>query len=120
MRIKGNVTLQNRGLRGLQARLDGFRDRGIRTMMGAAALVACALSPLQAGVTLVLSTDGLTVYDATNNITWLADFNLAASSRFGLPVCSGSSGLSSRPLSWCAACRHGRPTLARAWSKAPR
>jgi uncharacterized protein (TIGR03437 family) len=91
MRIKGNVTLQNRGLRGLQARLDGFRDRGIRTMMGAAALVACALSPLQAGVTLVLSTDGLTVYDATNNITWLADFNLAASSRFGLPVCSGSS-----------------------------
>ena len=91
MKIKGNVTLRNRGLRGLQARLDGFRDRGIRTMMGTAALVACALSPLQAGVTLVLSTDGLTVYDATNNITWLADFNLAASSRFGLPVCSGSS-----------------------------
>ena len=60
-------------------------------MMGTAALVACALSPLQAGVTLVLSTDGLTVYDATNNITWLADFNLAARSRFGLPICSGSS-----------------------------
>ena len=91
MKIKGNVTLRNRGLRGLLGRLDGFRDRGIRTMMGTAALVACALSPLQAGVTLVLSTDGLTVYDATNNITWLADFNLAARSRFGLPICSGSS-----------------------------
>jgi uncharacterized protein (TIGR03437 family) len=35
-----------------------------------------------------LSQDGFTVYDTVNNITWLADFNLPASNRFGLPVCS--------------------------------
>ena len=55
-----------------------------------ALLAASALSTLQAAATLVPSLDGLTVYDTVSNITWLADFNLAASSRFGLPVCSGS------------------------------
>ncbi|HLW76356.1 MAG TPA: hypothetical protein VKS01_05210 [Bryobacteraceae bacterium] len=40
--------------------------------------------------TLTLSADGLTIYDSANNITWLADGNLAASNRFGLPVCAGS------------------------------
>jgi len=30
------------------------------------------------------------VYDTVNNITWLADANLAATNLFGLPLCSGS------------------------------
>ena len=38
---------------------------------------------------LLLSPDGNTVYDPVNNITWLANFNLAASNRFGLSVCKG-------------------------------
>ena len=37
-----------------------------------------------------LSVDGLTVYDAGNGITWLANGNLAASNRFGLPLCNGT------------------------------
>lgn len=31
-----------------------------------------------------------TVYDATNNISWLADANLPASNRFGIPLCTGT------------------------------
>jgi len=31
-----------------------------------------------------------TVYDNLNNISWLADANLAATNRFGLPVCTAS------------------------------
>ena len=56
----------------------------LRTTVGVLALarIACA------GVT--LSADGLTVYDSTNNLTWLADANLAASNRFTLPLCTGS------------------------------
>jgi uncharacterized protein (TIGR03437 family) len=80
--------LLNGGLRSKM--LDGFDNRVIRTLIGITALSACALSPLLSGATLVLSADGITVYDTVNNITWLADFNLPASNRFGLPVCSGS------------------------------
>lgn len=58
--------------------------------IGTAMLFACALSPLLPGATLVLSTDGITVYDATNNITWLADFNLPSRNRFGIPLCTGT------------------------------
>jgi hypothetical protein len=72
-------TLRNRGMHGL-----------IRVIIGAVALVVCALSPLLSGAALVVSTDGITVFDTVNNVTWLADFNLPASYRFGLPVCSGS------------------------------
>ena len=61
-----------------------------RIFAACAVAFACIMPPVLSGAALVLSADGLTVYDATNNITWLADFNLAAS-RFGLPVCSGSS-----------------------------
>jgi hypothetical protein len=39
---------------------------------------------------LVHSPDGITVYDTLNNISWLADANLAAANRFGLPVCTAS------------------------------
>jgi hypothetical protein len=39
--------------------LDGFRDRCIRAAIGAAMLAVCGLS--QAGATLVLSADGITV-----------------------------------------------------------
>jgi uncharacterized protein (TIGR03437 family) len=38
--------------------------------------------------TLVPNPDGLTVYDSANKINWLADANLAATNRFGLPVCT--------------------------------
>src|SRR5580693_2785041 len=47
--------------------------------------VACTL---RAASTLVLSADGLTVYDTVNNVTWLANANLAAANRFTIPVCS--------------------------------
>jgi uncharacterized protein (TIGR03437 family) len=63
----------------------------IDTGVLAAMLLALTLSPLQAASTLTLSPDGITVYDSVNNISWLANVNLPASSRFGLPVCSGSS-----------------------------
>jgi uncharacterized protein (TIGR03437 family) len=78
----------NCGLRELVMMLDGFRDGGVRATIGAAALVVCWLSPLQASATLVLSPDGITVYDTVNNISWLADANLPATNRFGLPVCA--------------------------------
>jgi uncharacterized protein (TIGR03437 family) len=50
-----------------------------------------AAASLTAAPALILSADGLTVYDSVNNITWLADANLAATNRFGLPSCNGSS-----------------------------
>src|SRR5579884_1294301 len=53
-------------------------------------LIAFALAPLTASGAFVLSQDGLTVYDPANNITWLANANLAAANRFGLPLCGGS------------------------------
>jgi uncharacterized protein (TIGR03437 family) len=59
----------------------------IRGILGAAALLACAL---QAGSTLVLSADGATVYDTVNSVTWLANGDLPASNRFGLPLCTPS------------------------------
>ena len=42
-------------------------------------VIGCALPALRASGTFVLSKDGLTVYESANNITWLANFNLAAS-----------------------------------------
>jgi hypothetical protein len=91
VKIGGGTLLRNRGLHDLIAMLDGFRDRGIQTLIGAAALVACALLwPMQAVATLVLSPDGATVYDTVNNITWLADANLAATNRFGIATCKGA------------------------------
>lgn len=80
----------NRGWRDLSATLQGLRARGIWIKIGAAALVVCGLSTLQAGATLVLSADGITVYDTVNNVTWLADFNLPRSNRFGMPACTGT------------------------------
>jgi uncharacterized protein (TIGR03437 family) len=59
----------------------------MRILCGIVAL-ACALPPLRAGTPLTLSPDSITVYDTVNNISWLADFNLAASNRFGLPLCA--------------------------------
>jgi hypothetical protein len=82
--------LRNCSLRDLVMMLNGFRDGGIRAMIWAAALVVCCVSPLQASATLVLSPDGVTVYDSVNNISWLADANLPATNRFGLPVCTAS------------------------------
>jgi uncharacterized protein (TIGR03437 family) len=62
----------------------------IRQITTAGVLVTCAFSPLLAGSTFTLSTDGITVYDSVNNITWLADFNSPASNRFGIPACTGT------------------------------
>jgi uncharacterized protein (TIGR03437 family) len=62
----------------------------LRILSGVVALVSCALPPLEAGDTLVPSADGITVYDTVNNITWLANANLPASNRFGLPLCNAS------------------------------
>jgi uncharacterized protein (TIGR03437 family) len=59
-----------------------------RSLSSLFALAACALPPLRAGATLVPSVDGITVYDTVNNVNWLADANLAASNRFGLPICT--------------------------------
>jgi uncharacterized protein (TIGR03437 family) len=67
-----------------------LRGAGIRTIIGAAALVACGLWPLRAGATLVLSPDGTAVHDSVNDVNWLANANLAAINRFGLPTCTGS------------------------------
>nr|UXE44168.1 hypothetical protein Hi04_10k_c1170_00015 [uncultured bacterium] len=72
--------------------LKSFRHRGIRTALEAAVLAACLLSPLPARATLILSTDGKTVYDTVNKISWLADSDLAATNRFGLLVCSDTTG----------------------------
>src|ERR1017187_4247399 len=53
-------------------------------------LMAIVPAPLQASATLVLSSDGTTVYDTVNNASWLTDGNLAAANRFTLPLCNGS------------------------------
>ena len=56
----------------------------------AVALLLCGLAPAHAAGTLAPSSDGLTVYDSANNVTWLADANTAATNRFGLPLCDAS------------------------------
>jgi uncharacterized protein (TIGR03437 family) len=53
-------------------------------------ILALSLAAATAPAALVISADGLTVYDSVNNITWLADANTAATNRFGIPPCSGS------------------------------
>jgi hypothetical protein len=80
---------RNRGWRNLVTMLNDFRDRRIRTAVAVAAIVACGVSPAPAGAALVLSPDGVTVYDTVNNVTWLADANFPAANRFGLALCSG-------------------------------
>ena len=52
--------------------------------------VAPALAAPRTAAAPVPSSDGITVYDASNNITWPADLNLPASNRFGIPVCTGT------------------------------
>jgi uncharacterized protein (TIGR03437 family) len=46
------------------------------------------LHPLHASGTLLPSADGITVYDSANGLTWLANANLPATNRFGLPLCT--------------------------------
>src|SRR5271163_1363921 len=53
-------------------------------------LAATEIFSVAAEGTLVLSSDGITVYDTVNNVTWLANVNLPASNRFGLPGCNAS------------------------------
>lgn len=65
-------------------------DCGQRTTCGTVVFLVCTLLPLQTSASSALSQDGLTVYDNTNNVTWLADGNLPASNRFTLPLCGAS------------------------------
>jgi uncharacterized protein (TIGR03437 family) len=56
-----------------------------------ALVFAAGVSFAQSGTAkLILSTDGLTVYDTANGVTWLTDFNLPSRNRFGLPVCNAA------------------------------
>ena len=57
---------------------------------GSATPPSVASSSGVASATLVPSSNGLTVYDTVNKVYWLADANLAATNRFGLPLCPGS------------------------------
>jgi len=67
-----------------------LRDHGIPTIIAAAALLASSWCPLHAGATLIVSPDGTTVYDTANKVNWLANADLPATNRFGLPVCTAS------------------------------
>jgi len=69
---------------------DGFRDHGIATSIGVVLLVACGLPAFQTSASSLLSRDGITVYDSANDVSWLANANLAATNRFGLPECTGA------------------------------
>ncbi len=66
--------------------MDTFLPRVLRTVV----LIACGLHSLYATGTLVLSADGITVYDSANGLTWLANANLPVSNRFGLPLCTAA------------------------------
>jgi hypothetical protein len=61
------------------------------TVLGSAAPPSAVSSSAVASGTLVLSPNGLTVDDTVNKVDWLADANLAATNRFGLPLCPGLS-----------------------------
>ena len=52
--------------------------------------VGCGMFSLDASAPFQLSADGTTVYDTANNVTWLANADLPATNRFGLPVCDGT------------------------------
>jgi hypothetical protein len=82
--------LRSSGWREVIPMLDAPREWGIRTAIGAAALVACGLSPAPARAALVPGPDGATVYDTVDDITWLADADFPATNRFWLPLCNGS------------------------------
>ena len=46
-----------------------------------------------ANAQLIPTTDGTMVYDTVNNITWIANGNLAATQSFGLPTCKNGAPL---------------------------
>jgi hypothetical protein len=65
-----------------------LRSRGLPARVF---FVAAVFSPgFQASAALIPSEDGTVVYDTVNNVSWLANANLAASNTFGLAVCGGS------------------------------
>jgi len=68
------------------------RHRALVTLLAALACAGSArLSAQQFGWHQYLIPDGQTVYDVVNQVTWLADANLAKTFRFGLPLCATSS-----------------------------
>ena len=107
MTIGGHPALWNRGPITI---LGGFCHRGIRIMIGVAALVAGALSASRANAALIPTTDGTMVYDAVNNITWIANGNLAAAQPFGLPTCQNGA-----PMPCINASGTMRYTAAQSW-----
>jgi hypothetical protein len=62
-----------------------------KTTIAAVALGALAFLYGQENPGLIVSSDGQTVYDKANDITWPTNANLAATNRFGLPLCTASS-----------------------------
>jgi hypothetical protein len=56
----------------------------IKALFVAAALCAAVQNIVVADATLVASDDGEAVYDAVNDVTWLANANLAATKSFGV------------------------------------
>lgn len=67
-----------------------LRNPGRHMPIFVAGLIACWLWPPAAHAALVLSADGITVYDTVNDISWIANANLAATNQFGLPLCNAS------------------------------
>ena len=67
-----------------------FRRRaklGVLAVLAGATTALLLVGGASAGTTLVPSSSGLTVYDTVHKVYWLADADLAATDRFGLPQC---------------------------------
>src|ERR1700733_4533924 len=83
-------------------------DRPIRRSLASLFLcagVACigsaqlsAQAPIPGLWPLTLISNGETVYDVVNHVTWLTDANLPARQRFGIPLCDGTGPYGSPPI----------------------
>ncbi len=83
-----HTMVRRRDVRDRRASLDGLKARGVGAI-GAAAFVAFGLWPGRQGAVELGQESGV-VYDAASNVSWLADADLAAANKFGLPVCDGA------------------------------
>src|ERR1700722_2272081 len=57
---------------------------------GVVCIVSAQLSNQNLPSPLALNSNGGTVYDVVNHVTWLEDANLPAQQRFGIPLCYAS------------------------------
>ena len=62
----------------------------LKTIFAAGMAAAAAFDAPHSVAALIPSADGMTVFDTAKNVNWLADANLAATDRFGLPVCNAA------------------------------